>query len=65
MSEIKKGTIVELKSGGPEMTVTGFRWLPTKDEYDKDYINCKWFSNKEVKEDQFHVDTLKIVENKE
>ena len=34
MSEIKKDTIVELKSGGPKMTDTGFKWLPRKGEYD-------------------------------
>lgn len=65
MSDFKKGTVVELKSGGPKMTVTGYRWLPGKGEYDKETVNCKWFSDSEVKEDQFPVDTLKIVEDGE
>ena len=47
------------------MTVTGYRWLPRKSEYDKETVNCKWFSDSEVKEDQFPVDALKIVEDGE
>lgn len=39
------------------MTVTGFRWLPRKVEYDKETVNCKWFNNNEVKKGHFPVDT--------
>ena len=62
MADFEKGTIVQLKSGGPEMTVTSYKWLPMNGEYDKNTVNCKWFSGNEVKEDQFPVETLKVID---
>ena len=38
MSEIKEGSVVQLKSGGPQMTV---RWV--EDEYGTMMVNCDWF----------------------
>ncbi len=53
MSEFKEGDEVQLKSGGPKMTVQ---------EADFEEIYCQWFDNKQnVKEGRFLSKTLKPV----
>ena len=39
--------------------------ITKNDDYDKETIICKWFKNNEIKQDQFPIDTLKIVEDSE
>jgi uncharacterized protein YodC (DUF2158 family) len=60
MSDIAKGSIVSLKSGGPAMTVqevgsyTGYG-IPNG-------AKCVWFENDKKKEDLFDVETLQVIE---
>ncbi|WP_294294872.1 DUF2158 domain-containing protein [uncultured Chryseobacterium sp.] len=49
---IEKGTVVQLKSGGPEMTVKG--------ESDYGWV-CTWFLHSEVKEFTFVKEQLNVV----
>jgi len=44
--EFKAGDIVRLKSGGPDMTVSGLT-------YTKDELVCKWFGGKKLEEGHF------------
>ncbi len=56
MSEFKEGMVVQLKSGGPKMTVVGL-----SPEYEKSIV-CEWFVEKEVKSGLFHPASLDVVE---
>ncbi|WP_420488958.1 YodC family protein [Phytobacter diazotrophicus] len=49
------GTVVQLKSGGPLMTVS-YISIKSPGEY-----TCIWFLNGDIKSNQFKGDTLKIV----
>jgi len=51
MSEIKKGVVVQLKSGSPLMTVL---------EVDGENVICQWFVKTTVKKGVFNIDTLVI-----
>jgi uncharacterized protein YodC (DUF2158 family) len=56
MAEFRAGDLVQLKSGGPKMTVDFYR-----EELDV-YI-CSWFDHKhERKQDSFAPDTLEKME---
>lgn len=59
MSKFNPGDVVELKSGGPKMTVQGYSavgpGVPTPE------VRCKWFVNTEAKSDKFHEDSLRKV----
>jgi uncharacterized protein YodC (DUF2158 family) len=46
---IKVGDIVQLKSGGPNMTVTGFN---------EEYAVCAWFDGNDNKNGAFPVNAL-------
>ncbi len=50
MAEFKKGDVVELKSGGPRMTVM---------EYDGESVTCTWFAHGEQKYGAFDPELLK------
>jgi len=55
MNELKEGMIVELKSGGPEMTI---------EKIDPKYessIFCKWFVGNKLEKGSFHPQSLKII----
>lgn len=52
--KFKPGDVVQLKSGGPEMTVV--RYEPA-DGLD---ITCTWFNNNDLKEKSFHQDLLDL-----
>jgi len=54
-SELKTGDIVQLKSGGPSMTVGNID-TPTKD-----MCFCYWFLQEQLLKDNFPVKTLKLV----
>jgi uncharacterized protein YodC (DUF2158 family) len=60
-NELKAGDLVELKSGGPTMTVKGR--VSTTDNSSATYI-CQWFGGKKLESGQFHIDSLKAVELK-
>ena len=59
------GTVVQLNSGGPKMTVSGPVWerpdMNTAVE-SKDKVRCKWFDGTEAKGGDFHIATLREVE---
>ena len=49
---MKKGDIVQLKSGGPLMTIT---------DIEDGYAYCKWFDkNNEVKNESFPTESLEV-----
>ena len=52
MEEIKVGTIVQLKSGSPLMTVVLVR--------DNEQVVCKWFEQNKSNEETFPKDALDI-----
>ena len=54
MAEIKVGDVVELKSGGPDMTVI----LITAKDLN---VKCAWFDGNELKYADFSEDSLKKV----
>lgn len=59
MSELKVGDVVQLKSGGPKMTIN------TLSEYNgKSYCMCIWFeANNHLSNKEFISQTLKKSEN--
>jgi len=52
METFKKGDVVKLKSGGPDMTVENVKVSKA---------TCIWFVNGAKKKDIFDVDTLELV----
>lgn len=52
--EVKPGAVVELKSGGPRMTV---HWV----EHGKAW--CQWFSGVEVRGEKFAIAMLRVVDD--
>jgi uncharacterized protein YodC (DUF2158 family) len=44
-AQLKKGDVVQLKSGGPKMTIV--------DIHSDGDIRCKWFEGSKVNEDSF------------
>jgi len=61
MSEIKEGDLVELKSGGPRMTVA--RIMDTEETGEKEKTaNCNWFNDKDVPQNaSFPLSNLKFI----
>ncbi|RTQ52312.1 DUF2158 domain-containing protein [Hymenobacter gummosus] len=58
----KPGDIVQLKSGGPKMTVErkdGFR-ISLPGEADK--VDCQWFVGNKLQHGSFYPESLKAVE---
>jgi uncharacterized protein YodC (DUF2158 family) len=56
--KFKRGDVVQLKSGGPEMT-DGI-W----DHGDEEKVNCRWFEGKgKSHEEQFFEDELVLAES--
>lgn len=51
----KVGDIVQLKSGGPEMTVKA---VPSTH---RPYYSCQWFAGKKLEAGDFPADSLKLV----
>ena len=50
MEQFQQGDVVELKSGGPKMTIHGVKGSKA---------TCVWFVGKDKKQDVFEVGTLK------
>lgn len=67
--KFKVGDIVQLKSGGPIMTIMEIdSWAPRsykingpKPEYEKDEAKCNWFLNEKKFEDKFKLAALKLI----
>lgn len=59
MDEFKKGMVVELKSGGPEMTVVGI------DPKYEASIFCQWFSGSKFEKKAFHPESLVIIKEEQ
>lgn len=58
MADFKVGDTVQLKSGGPIMTVT-----EVGDEYGVTKVFCSWFDDKKKQEhSSFQPETLQVVE---
>jgi uncharacterized protein YodC (DUF2158 family) len=58
MSDVKKGDVVELKSGGPKMTVTDIGdYSPMGPE---EGAKCVWFEKNAQKEHVFDVAVLNV-----
>lgn len=53
MSTFKEGDIVQLKSGGPKMTVCDL--VPGGRHY-----SCKWFSGSKLESGHFPIDALMV-----
>jgi uncharacterized protein YodC (DUF2158 family) len=57
MTKFKEGDIVQLKSGGPKMTVTGFST--------SGYLYCKWFAGSKLQDGSFNPESLEAVKEEE
>lgn len=55
----KTGDIVQLKSGGPKMTVQGYEGIHAR------YVECQWFAGSKLSEGSFEEDTLQLVTDEE
>lgn len=55
-NEIKVGDVVELKSGGPEMTVSDIKFMNGKN-----LAWCEWFDGLKAQKGTFILETLKQV----
>lgn len=53
MASFKEGDIVQLKSGGPKMTVVHV--LPGSPS---SYYDCKWFAGSKLSQGRFSADSL-------
>jgi len=55
MSEFEEGDVVQLKSGGPQMTIKEF--------IREGMVICNWFAEDELKGATFSINTIERVEN--
>lgn len=60
MEEFKKGEIVQLKSGGPKMTVD-----TTDAGGSMNKIRCQWFAGNKLEDGYFNADSLKKISEDE
>ncbi len=66
MDEIKIGSVVELKSGGPSMTVQSFarttegQGREARNVEDRGRVNCNWFDHTQLLNGTFQVESLTI-----
>jgi len=60
MEDFKAGDVVELNSGGPKMTFTGFDKMFI-DDNQKPFAFCQWWdqASNSFKSDRFSVSTIK------
>jgi uncharacterized protein YodC (DUF2158 family) len=62
MSEFQPGMVVQLKSGGPRMTV---RRIGSGNVGGENDIDCEWFSGGKVITKSFKPEVLKVLEGQE
>jgi uncharacterized protein YodC (DUF2158 family) len=55
------GTVVQLKSGGPYMTVSVVPSEEDENDEDDTYVECSWFKNEEPLLGEFDYRTLKVI----
>ena len=53
-AKFKTGDLVELKSGGPKMTIQGLT------AFDATLYECQWFGGKKLENGYFKGDSLKL-----
>ena len=60
MAVFEVGDIVQLKSGGPKMTVVGITRvkMPGDPAVDNTYVRCSWFRDKKLEEQVFDPQAL-------
>ena len=46
-NEIERGDIVTLKSGGPKMTVEGFKFELSTGTFNQREVRCTWFKGED------------------
>jgi uncharacterized protein YodC (DUF2158 family) len=56
-NDIKAGQIVQLKSGGPRMTVESL----FNDVHGKRCVKCVWFSQNDLTRDVFQIEALQLI----
>ena len=61
MNDFKEGDVVQLKSGGPEMTIEEIIHVAESGEY---VAICKWFDVNEIKKEVFHLSSIKYPDEK-
>ena len=54
MEQIKEGDVVQLKSGGPSMTVESIE--------ENGYLYCQWFTDKKLRGETFNPNSLEKTE---
>ena len=64
--EVKIGSVVRLKSGGPKMTVHAFEAdFDFSPEQKMNGCICQWFERDTLREGTFHPDTIELVDQAE
>ena len=64
MRKFKIGDTVQLKSGGPEMTVKNYKALFSLKESNKESdteVVCQWMEKNKLQQGTFHEDMLDLV----
>jgi uncharacterized protein YodC (DUF2158 family) len=61
MAKFKVGTVVRLKSGGPQMTIE--KYVSTRGE-STDLV-CKWFVNEKIEVHNFEEEALEMIETRQ
>jgi uncharacterized protein YodC (DUF2158 family) len=54
--KFKVGQVVQLRSGGPDMTVSD------RDIMDEDHVWCQWFGGRKLEQGRFPIDSLIVPE---
>lgn len=60
-NEVGVGDVVELKSGGPQMTIAEIGDYSPMGVAERDQAKCVWFDGKKRMEEIFEIATLKKV----
>jgi len=61
--EFQKGDVVKLKSGGPKMTIEGYKSnisISGPTTYSKSKVVVSWFTNEKLTRETFDVDALEL-----
>lgn len=64
MTQFNPGDVVELKSGGPIMTVDSYKKIHKDRKYDENQLVCRWFNkDQELETATFYASSLKMAES--